>query len=105
MNGHHHPPPRAHSGHVSHEQSESPEPREALTKEGAPGRGGPDEHVGHDRHEGHSPEMFRDKFWLSLLMTAPVVVWSEHIEMLLGYDAPSFAGSNRIPAALGTGVF
>ena len=27
---------------------------------------------GHDRHAGHSVAMFRDKFWLSFLLTLPV---------------------------------
>jgi Cu2+-exporting ATPase len=49
--------------------------------------------------------MFRDKFWLSLMLTVPVVFWSEHIEMLLGYEAPRFPGSAWIPPALGTVVF
>ena len=30
----------------------------------------------HDRHAGHSVAMFRDRFWLSLLLTIPVIVWS-----------------------------
>lgn len=62
-------------------------------------------HDAHDRHAGHSPEMFRQKFWLSLALTIPVVVWSQHIQDLLGYTAPSFAGSARIPALLGMVVF
>ncbi|RAL20644.1 heavy metal translocating P-type ATPase [Lujinxingia litoralis] len=49
--------------------------------------------------------MFRDKFWLSLLLTLPVVYWSEHIQHLLGYEAPSFAGSSWIEPVLGTVVF
>ncbi|MBX3131757.1 MAG: copper-translocating P-type ATPase [Gemmatimonadaceae bacterium] len=62
-------------------------------------------HAGHDRHAGHSPAMFRQKFWLSLLLTIPVVVWAEHIQSLLGYTAPSFPWSHRLPAVLGTAVF
>ncbi len=34
---------------------------------------GSKEHNGHDKHAGHSPEMFREKFWLSLVLTLPVV--------------------------------
>jgi P-type Cu2+ transporter len=49
--------------------------------------------------------MFRSKFWLSLLLTIPVVFWSEHIQMLLGYTAPSFPGSRLIGPVLGTVVF
>ncbi len=49
--------------------------------------------------------MFRDKFWLSLALTLPVVFWSEHVEGLLGYQAPDFPGSTWIPPVLGTVVF
>ena len=62
-------------------------------------------HRGHDQHEGHSPKMFRDKFWLSLVCTLPVVFWSAHIQDLLGYRAPEFPGSNWIAPVLGTVVF
>jgi Cu2+-exporting ATPase len=49
--------------------------------------------------------MFRDKFWLSLVLTLPVVFWSAHIQELLGYRAPEFPGSVWIPPILGTVVF
>ncbi len=62
-------------------------------------------HVAHDKHEGHSPQMFRDKFWLAFLFTLPVVFWSAHIQDLLGYEAPEFPGSAWIPPVLGTVVF
>jgi P-type Cu2+ transporter len=72
-----------------------------------------DEHVpayagGHatpDRHAGHSVAMFRDKFWLSLALTVPVVAWSRDPQTWLGYTAPSFPGSDLIPSVLGTVVF
>lgn len=62
-------------------------------------------HAGHDRHAGHSVAMFRDKFWLSFALTIPVVFWSSDVQHWLGYTAPSFPGSNLIPAILGTVVF
>ena len=62
-------------------------------------------HAGHDRHAGHTPGMLRDKFWLSLALTLPVVFWSEHIQDLLGYRAPGFPGASWIPPVLGTAVF
>jgi P-type Cu2+ transporter len=49
--------------------------------------------------------MFRDRFWLTLLLTVPAVIWSHDIQQLLGYHAPSFPGSDLIPAVLGTIVF
>ena len=49
--------------------------------------------------------MFRDRFWLSLALTIPVLFWSEMIQEWLGYTAPTFPLSDRIPAILGTVVF
>jgi Cu2+-exporting ATPase len=59
----------------------------------------------HDRHEGHSVAMFRDRFWLTLALTVPTVVWSEMIQHWFGYAAPAFPGSTYIPAVFGTIVF
>ena len=69
---------------------------------------GPSQHEQHaapDRHAGHSVAMFRDRFWFSLLLTIPVVVWSADIQAWLGYTAPTFPGSTAIPAIGGTAVF
>ena len=62
-------------------------------------------HMGHDQHAGHSVAMFRDKFWLTLILTLPVLVWSTDVQHWLGYTAPTFPGSQYIPAFLGTIVF
>ena len=62
-------------------------------------------HTRHDRHAGHSVAMFRDKFWLILALTVPVVLWSSEVQHWLGYTAPTFPGSRFIPAILGTVVF
>jgi P-type Cu2+ transporter len=62
-------------------------------------------HTGHDRHAGHSVAMFRDKFWLSLILTLPVLFWSTDVQRWFGYTAPSFPGSTFVPAVLGTIVF
>jgi Cu2+-exporting ATPase len=69
---------------------------------------GHDEHAdpgGHEKHAGHSVAMFRDKFWLNLVLTLPVIVWSRDPQTWLGYTAPTFPGSNWLPAVLGTVVF
>src|SRR5919204_321763 len=59
----------------------------------------------HDRHEGHSVAMFRDKFWLSLLLTIPVVLLSQDIQQWFGYSLPIVPGIEFVPAVLGTVVF
>ena len=49
--------------------------------------------------------MFRDKCWLSLVLTIPTVVWSPDVQRWFGYRAPSFAGSTLIPPMFGTIIF
>jgi len=62
-------------------------------------------HTGHGKHAGHDPDAFRRQFWIVLLLTVPVVVWSSEVQMWLGYVAPIFPGSVWIPPILGTVVF
>ena len=52
-----------------------------------------DHQSGHDKHAGHSVSMFRDKFWVSLLLTIPTVAWSPMVQEWLGFTAPVFPGS------------
>jgi Cu2+-exporting ATPase len=49
--------------------------------------------------------MFRDRFWFSLLLTLPVVFFSEMIEEWFGYTAPTFPGSDWVAPVLGTFIF
>jgi len=63
------------------------------------------EHEDHDKHTGHNPNMFKQKFWVSLLLTLPVLYFSETIQDLLSFSAPSFMGSDYIPAVLGIIIF
>jgi Cu2+-exporting ATPase len=60
---------------------------------------------GHDKHAGHSVAMFRDRFWLSLALTLPVIAYSEMIQEWFGYTAPSFPGSDWLAPVLGVVVF
>lgn len=49
--------------------------------------------------------MFRNRFWLTLALSVPTIIWSEMIQHWFGYAAPRFAGSSYIPAVFGTIVF
>lgn len=62
-------------------------------------------HAAHDKHAGHSVAMFRDKFWLSLSLTIPTLVWGHMLPNALHYSAPAFPGSRWIPATFGIAVF
>ena len=61
-------------------------------------------HGGHDKHAGHDPEVFRQKFWLSLLLTLPIVATSEMVMDWFGYSL-SFAGMEWVGPVLGSFVF
>jgi Cu2+-exporting ATPase len=49
--------------------------------------------------------MFRDRFWISLALTIPTLVWGHMLQNTFGYHAPTFGGSTYIPALFGTAVF
>src|SRR6478752_5085668 len=62
-------------------------------------------HGGHDQHAGHSVAMFRDKFWISLLLTIPTLIWGHMLPTGLGYTPPAVPGARFIPPVFGTLVF
>jgi Cu2+-exporting ATPase len=65
------------------------------------------ERTGHGGHGGHADHAatFRDRFWLTLFLTIPVVVYSEMFQRILGYTAPRFPGSGWVSSGLGTLIF
>jgi len=58
--------------------------------------------TGHGKHAGHTPEMFRDRFFVSLLLTLPILYFSEQLQTWLGYRALAFPGSAWVNPVLGT---
>jgi len=72
---------------------------------GPPVESGHGRHAAHNKHAGHDPDVFRRQFWIVLLLTLPVVIWSAEVQHWLGYMAPAFPGSDWIPAAFGTVIF
>ncbi|MBT2538461.1 heavy metal translocating P-type ATPase [Arthrobacter sp. ISL-69] len=69
--------------------------------------GGQDDHAvhSHGQHAGHSTAMFKNRFWLTLALSVPVVYFSHMVGDILGYMAPMFPGSTWIPPVLGTVIF
>jgi Cu2+-exporting ATPase len=66
--------------------------------------GGGEAFGGHARH-GDDAALFRSRFWVSLVLSVPVVLYSGMIQMWLGFSMPQFPGSGLAPAVLGTFVF
>ncbi len=62
-------------------------------------------HGAHDKHAGHSVAMFRDRFWITLLLSIPVVLYSEMVQEWLGFSMPDFSGSGLVAPVLGTVLF
>lgn len=60
---------------------------------------------GHDAHTDHSVASFRDRFWISLLLTLPTIVFGHMLAELTAYQPPHFAGSEWIAPLFGTLVF
>jgi Cu2+-exporting ATPase len=66
----------------------------------------PDGRAGHNRHAGHSVDMFRRKFWGTLLLSIPTVIWAPTIQHWLGYEAWGGPYASRwFSAVFGTLVF
>ncbi|GAB4505101.1 MAG: heavy metal translocating P-type ATPase [Anaerolineales bacterium] len=65
-------------------------------------------HAGHAAHgvdhSGHE-QMFRTRFWWSLLLTLPVLLYSEMLQRWLGFHAPAFPGSHWIPFIFSVVIF
>jgi Cu2+-exporting ATPase len=94
----------AHEGHI------------ALPREGdqhvevhhghSPGSGHEGHGGGHGgEHSHHDPAQFRDRFWITLALSVPVIYFNHMFMMLIGYSAPTFTGSSLISPVLGTVIF
>src|SRR3954447_3560341 len=66
------------------------------------------QHSDHDHHHGgHADhlEMFRRRFWVSLVLTVPVVLYSHMLVELTDWMAPGFHSLEWVAPLLGTTVF
>jgi Cu2+-exporting ATPase len=49
--------------------------------------------------------MFRDKFWITLALTVPTLIWGEMVPRLFGFTPPAVPGARWIPVIFGTAVY
>ncbi len=80
----HTPPPAKHVEHIHMEH----------TEHGEPAAGGMD-HSAHTDHTGHE-DMFRQRFWVCLLLSIPVLLYSASVQRWLSFSMPEFPGSTWI---------
>jgi Cu2+-exporting ATPase len=81
-------------GHAVHEQ-----------EHGGHDHAGHEDHTGHADHSHHDPAQFKRKFWVSLALTLPTMIFSTGLQEILGLDGPRFPGSEFIPAVFGIAIF
>mgnify|MGYP001610888839 FL=1 len=60
---------------------------------------------GAGKHAGHSTNIFKVKFWISLALSIPIVLYSDIAQKLLDWEAPQFFGSEYLPLALSSIIF
>jgi Cu2+-exporting ATPase len=114
----------SHSNHDHHHQNQTSPERDVQSDYGADlhheahaplgvadTRAGHSEIAQHDysghgsgSHAGHE-ELFRRRFWITLVLSIPVVLFSPMVQDWLGYSMPSFTGSDLISPILGTIIF
>jgi Cu2+-exporting ATPase len=89
---------QAHAGHdMGHADAHSGHDMGHAAGHGGNGMG----HAGHGDHAAQ----FRDRFWLSVALSVPVVLYSDMIQRWLNFTAPTFPGSSWVAPVLGTAVF
>src|SRR3989338_2190248 len=63
------------------------------------------DHDNFNKHKGHSTNVFKTKFWVSLILSIPVVLYSDIMQELLKFTAPVFPGSSFVPFILASIIF
>ena len=77
----------------------------AKSERGEAKQSGHEQHEGFNKHEGHSLAQFARKFWVSLILTVPVLWYSDLAKELLKITAPPFPGAQYLALGLGSIVF
>jgi Cu2+-exporting ATPase len=86
---------------MAHEHA-ADQQHQQTSHDGHEHHGGHGEHGG---HAGHSEAMFARPFWVSLVLTIPILVYAPLLQDLFGYTAPAFPGSQYLSFVLGSIIF
>jgi Cu2+-exporting ATPase len=100
-----------HQGNDEHRHAEHVMGQDAQAGAAGGHQGGHEDHGQHEGgheahldHRGHE-QMFRRRFWVSLVLSIPVLVFSTAVQGFLNYHLPAFAGSRWITPAFSVIVF
>ena len=97
-----HPPSAGHTPHQHHGGASG-----HLGHAAREGHAHPQDHRGHADHVDHTGHeaMFRRRFWVSLLLSIPVLVYSPLVQRVLGFAPPTFPGSEWVAFGLSVVIF
>jgi Cu2+-exporting ATPase len=103
-----------HSNHVSHHENVTPWDGPAAIEHGQhPEHDAHQAEESHDEHQeksdhvdhrGHE-EMFRQRFWVCLVLSIPVLLFSPAVQGFFGFSMPTFPGSQLITPAISVVIF
>lgn len=103
-----------HSNHVSHHENVTPSDGPAAIEHGQhPEHDAHQAEESHDEHQekgdhvdhrGHE-EMFRQRFWVCLVLSIPVLLFSPAVQGFFGFSMPTFPGSQLITPVISVVIF
>ena len=86
----------SHTGHVHHQEHESHDRMPANEQQAS--------HSAHIDHSGHE-QLFRNRFWICLALSIPVLLYSPTFQSWLGFSMPAFPGSWLVVPVLSLVIF
>ena len=99
--------PQDHTDHAAHGHDDGGGHDDGPHRSEADHDGHRDHHEGHAHHGGHGDHaaMFRDRLWLTAILTIPIMATSHHLQEWLGFTGPTFPGVELVAPVLGSIIF
>jgi Cu2+-exporting ATPase len=98
-------PPAPSGGHQSHERPPQRNQPDPHRNHNGHGQQPSQQHAGHDKHAGHSPEIFKRRFFICLVLTLPVLYFEPMFQMWFNYQAIQFSGAEWVIPIFSTIIY
>ena len=97
--------PAPSDGHQSHERPPQRNQPDPHRNHNGHGQQPSQQHAGHDKHAGHSPEIFKRRFFICLVLTLPVLYFEPMFQMWFNYQAIQFLGAEWVIPIFSTIIY
>ncbi len=107
----HENPSHEHHGPTDHEVHQKTDTQDSLAKHGTEQGEQTKNTNNHSEHDEHGTDhsghelMFRQRFWVSLILSIPVLLYSHMIQEWFNFEMPDFVGSMYIPIIFSLIIF